>query len=54
MAVVCIGANWMHELPMKVDEGVDIVEEGKQKRLYSWLVLCDDRKRSFVLNHSIF
>ncbi|KAE9376988.1 hypothetical protein N431DRAFT_555275 [Stipitochalara longipes BDJ] len=39
---VCIGANWMHELPTKIDESVDIVEEGKQKRLYSWLFLCDD------------
>ncbi|KAH8783896.1 hypothetical protein BGZ57DRAFT_883933 [Hyaloscypha finlandica] len=39
---VCIGANWMHELPTKIDELVDIVEEGKQKRLYSWLFLCDD------------
>jgi hypothetical protein len=33
----------MHELPTKIDELVDIVEEGKQKRLYSWLFLCDDR-----------
>jgi hypothetical protein len=32
----------MHELSTKVDEHVDIVEEGKQKRLYSWLFLCDD------------
>ena len=45
---VCIGANWMHELPTNMDESVDIVEEGKQKRLYSWLFLCDDRKISFT------
>lgn len=37
----------MHELPTKGDENIDIVEEGKQKRLYSWLFLCDDRKTSF-------
>lgn len=44
---VCLGANWMHERPAKVDESIDIVEEGKPKRLYSWLLLCDDRKLSF-------
>ena len=37
----------MHELPTKVDESVDIVEEGQQKRLYSWLFLCDDREKMY-------
>jgi hypothetical protein len=46
---VCLGANWMHELPTKGEESVDIVEEGQQKRLYSWLLLCDDRKLSFAV-----
>jgi hypothetical protein len=34
----------MHELTstMAADDN-DIVSEGAQKRLWSWLVLCDDR-----------
>jgi hypothetical protein len=43
----------MHELPPKGNESVDIVEEGNQKRLYSWLILCDDRKLSFILRRSL-
>jgi hypothetical protein len=43
----------MHELPARGDESLDIVEEGKQKRLYSWLFLCDDRKASFVPRRSL-
>ncbi|EKD15881.1 uncharacterized protein L3040_003262 [Drepanopeziza brunnea f. sp. 'multigermtubi'] len=40
---LCVGANWIHELKPKaevVDE--EKVSEGRQKRLFSWLVLCDD------------
>ncbi|KAG0649983.1 hypothetical protein D0Z07_3752 [Hyphodiscus hymeniophilus] len=34
-------ANWMHELPhVKKDES--ILDEGSQRRLWFWLVLCDD------------
>ncbi|TAQ89005.1 hypothetical protein B7494_g2683 [Chlorociboria aeruginascens] len=34
-------ANWMHELAKsKTDDS--LAEEGKQRRLWSWLVLCDD------------
>lgn len=43
---LCVGANWIHELkPRASDIDLDQVSEGRQKRLYSWLVLCDDRKR---------
>lgn len=39
--VTCIGANWMHELP-HLRKDANIVDEGSQRRLWSWLVLCDD------------
>ncbi len=43
---ICVGANWMHELKPKAgDIALDQVSEGRQRRLYSWLVLCDDCKR---------
>jgi hypothetical protein len=38
---LCIGANWMHELST-VSSDVSIDAEGKQRPLWSWLVLCDD------------
>lgn len=37
----CIGANWMHDQP-HVKRNESILEEGSQRRLWSWLVLCDD------------
>lgn len=39
--VLCIGANWMHELPLH-KKGQSILDEGSQRRLWSWLTLCDD------------
>ena len=41
--VLCIGANWMHELASKKSEE-NILSEGEQRALWSWLILCDDRK----------
>lgn len=38
---LCIGANWMHTLA-RVSEDIEIAAEGEQRRLWSWLVLCDD------------
>lgn len=40
---LCVGANWIHELKPKPNNDGDEFSEGRQKRLYSWLVLCDDR-----------
>ena len=46
--VTCIGANWMHELPhLRKDQS--LVDEGSQRRLWSWLVLCDDSMRGRFL-----
>jgi hypothetical protein len=44
--VICIGANWMHKEKHDSPEPTDdtIVLEGKQRRLYSWLILCNDSK----------
>jgi hypothetical protein len=39
--VLCIGANWMHKLS-HLQKDHSIVDEGIQRRLWSWLVLCDD------------
>ncbi|KAL2067302.1 hypothetical protein VTL71DRAFT_1726 [Oculimacula yallundae] len=40
---LCVGANWIHELkPLTNDIDPEKVSEGRQKRLYSWLVICDD------------
>ncbi|KAF4637447.1 hypothetical protein G7Y89_g653 [Cudoniella acicularis] len=42
---ICIAANWMHEQEQKSsksDRDFNIEEEGQQRRLYSWLVLCND------------
>lgn len=40
---LCIGANFMHELTSKMTaDDNSIVSEGAQRRLWSWLVLCDD------------
>ncbi|KAK0104499.1 hypothetical protein ONS95_004787 [Cadophora gregata] len=40
---LCVGANWIHELkPLSNDNDAEKVSEGRQKRLYSWLVICDD------------
>ncbi|CAG8960332.1 hypothetical protein HYFRA_00012406 [Hymenoscyphus fraxineus] len=46
---ICVGANWMHEqMPedRKVNLGTDISgkheEEEEHRRLYSWLVVCND------------
>ena len=39
MVVLCIGANWMHKRSNEFD---NIVDEGRQRPLWSWLVLCDD------------
>ena len=43
--VLCIGANWMHELPHTKND-TSILDEGSQRRLWSWLVLCDDSMKS--------
>lgn len=46
-SVICIGANWMHEQthdsPEKATD-TSIISEGKPRRLYSWLILCNDSK----------
>ncbi|KAH6678354.1 hypothetical protein B0J14DRAFT_582510 [Halenospora varia] len=42
---LCIGANWMHEKVGKeqvLSDNFEEDEEEKRRRLYSWLVLCDD------------
>ncbi|KAH9210573.1 hypothetical protein DL95DRAFT_370770 [Leptodontidium sp. 2 PMI_412] len=40
---LCVGANWIHELkPLASENDPEMVSEGRQKRLYSWLVICDD------------
>jgi len=45
--VICIGANWMHrkkhDSPETHTDGT-VELEGKQRRLYSWLILCNDSK----------
>ncbi|TVY44487.1 hypothetical protein LSUB1_G000629 [Lachnellula subtilissima] len=42
---ICIGANWMHrkkhDSPENHTDGT-VEVEGKQRRLYSWLILCND------------
>lgn len=38
---LCIGANWMHEVSNS-SKDFSIDAEGKQRPLWSWLVLCDD------------
>lgn len=45
--VICIGANWMHKEkhdPAEKPTDDTVVLEGKQRRLYSWLILCNDSK----------
>jgi hypothetical protein len=42
--VLCIGCNWMHKLSKKSDD-IEIAEEGEQRRLWTWLVLCNDCKK---------
>jgi hypothetical protein len=44
--VLCVGANWMHDLPLTGDDYVKAMYklEGRNQRLWSWLVLCDDSK----------
>ncbi|RDL41990.1 uncharacterized protein BP5553_01969 [Venustampulla echinocandica] len=42
---LCIGANWMHQKRRKSESEDDdhrFEDEGQQRRLYSWLILCDD------------
>ncbi|PVH87189.1 hypothetical protein DL98DRAFT_510047 [Cadophora sp. DSE1049] len=40
---LCVGANWIHELkPLFNENDPEKVSEGRQKRLYSWLFICDD------------
>ncbi|KUJ20548.1 uncharacterized protein LY89DRAFT_579513 [Mollisia scopiformis] len=40
---ICVGANFMHEIASKCERSeIEIISEGVQKRLWSWLVLCDD------------
>ncbi|TVY85132.1 hypothetical protein LSUE1_G000421 [Lachnellula suecica] len=42
---ICIGANWMHQETHdspEVATDKSIIQEGKQRRLYSWLILCND------------
>ncbi|OWP04892.1 hypothetical protein B2J93_4218 [Marssonina coronariae] len=40
----CIGFNFIHKLKPKAgDINEDRLKEGRQKRLYSWLILCDDQ-----------
>ncbi|TVY54071.1 hypothetical protein LCER1_G005000 [Lachnellula cervina] len=42
---ICIGANWMHKEkhdPAEKPTDDTVVLEGKQRRLYSWLILCND------------
>ncbi|TVY50093.1 hypothetical protein LOCC1_G000020 [Lachnellula occidentalis] len=40
---ICIGANWMHrEKHDSSETPTDDPLEGKQRRLYSWLILCND------------
>lgn len=42
---ICAGANFMHDIVSKNDSSdIEIISEGVQKRLWSWLILCDDRK----------
>lgn len=42
--VLCIGANWMHEASKaKQKEDDSIVLKAPHQRLWSWLVICDDR-----------
>lgn len=40
----------MHTLA-RVSEDIEIAAEGEQRRLWSWLVLCDDRKSTFPYHH---
>ncbi|RDW88942.1 hypothetical protein BP6252_00974 [Coleophoma cylindrospora] len=41
---LCIGANWMHQAPKpKSKDDESIVAPDAHRRLWSWLVLCDDR-----------
>ncbi|KAF8867211.1 hypothetical protein BDZ45DRAFT_710207 [Acephala macrosclerotiorum] len=40
---ICVGANFMHEIVTQTERSdIDIISEGAQRRLWSWLVLCDD------------
>lgn len=39
--VLCIGANWMHDLPSRGPDE-DYSFGTAQQRLWSWLILCDD------------
>ena len=47
--VLCIGANWMHDLSMpEISDAQDkLLAEGKERRVWTWIVLCDDSK-SFI------
>ncbi|RDW94480.1 hypothetical protein BP5796_00243 [Coleophoma crateriformis] len=41
---LCIGANWMHQAPKpKSKDDESIVPVDAHRRLWSWLILCDDR-----------
>lgn len=42
----------MHGLA-KVSEDIEISAEGEQRRLWSWLVLCDDRLNTFRLSTNL-
>lgn len=47
---LCVGANWIHDLKPKAEVGdEDKLSEGRQIRLFSWLILCDDRKMNKLL-----
>ena len=43
--VICVGANWMHR-KSNTNAANILEEEGRQRRLYSWLVLCNDSMAS--------
>jgi hypothetical protein len=40
--VICVGANWMHRRRSKTSAANILEDEGRQRRLYSWLIICDD------------
>ncbi|EPE36333.1 hypothetical protein GLAREA_05671 [Glarea lozoyensis ATCC 20868] len=39
---ICVGANWMHRRRSKKSAANILEDEGRQRRLYSWLIICDD------------
>lgn len=43
VVVLCIGANWMHDIP-RPSNNASLTSEGKQVPLWCWLMLCDDSR----------